>query len=210
MAKNLAVFGLIFVAFSVLPAHAATLYLDPSSGSYGAGETFVVNVRLDNERECVNVIDVKVKFPADLIRAKDFSKEDSILALWAEEPVIDNDNGTILFSGGIPAAYCGGVENNFGLSNVLGKIVFENFPETKSNFYAEVAKIEILSESRVLLADGLGSLAELATSGVEVLIQSSAPELLANWETGNSEYDLSGDGKVDAVDFSILLVQWAG
>src|SRR4051812_20788407 len=45
---------LFFFSFFPFIANAATLYLDPSSGNYGPGDTFIVSVRLQTDSECVN------------------------------------------------------------------------------------------------------------------------------------------------------------
>ena len=174
-------FVLIAVFSSAFQAQAAMLYLDPASGDYGAGDTFVVNIRLDNENECINVADVKTRFPTDLLRVSDFSKGGSILTLWVEEPTIDNTKGIVSFSGGIPAGYCGRIQGDPGLSNILGKIIFEVPPEIKNNAEPKTARVEILPDSRVLLNDGLGSSAKTTVSSAEFSISPSVSVLKSEW-----------------------------
>src|SRR6185369_401021 len=105
-------------------ASAASLYLDPGSGTYGPGDTFILNVRLNNEGECINAANVVLTYPTASLRAADFSKGGSILSLWVIEPQIDTKAGTVTFAGGIPGGYCGRIAGDPSLTNVIGKVVF--------------------------------------------------------------------------------------
>jgi hypothetical protein len=142
----------------VVPAlvDAATIYVNPTEGTYGLSDTFITDIRLDNQNECVNAIHVEIRYPTETLRAVDFSKGNSILSLWIEEPKIDTDKGTISFSGGIPGGYCGRIPGDPVLSNVLGKIVFSVVgAEQKS------ATVSVEEGSAVYKNDGQGSRAEL-------------------------------------------------
>lgn len=138
--------------------HAASLYVNPTQGTYGLSDTFIADVRLDNQNECVNAIHVEVHYPADTLRAVDFGKGNSILSLWVEEPKIDTAQGTITFSGGIPGGYCGRIPGDPVLSNVLGKIVFSVIAADK-----KTAEVSIADTSVVYLNDGAGTPATLTT-----------------------------------------------
>lgn len=175
------VFIFSFFVFHFNEARAAVLYLDPAGGDYGAGDNFVINVRLNNEDECVNVADVRIKFPTDLLWAKDFGKGGSILTLWVGEPVLDNNEGIVSFTGGLPASYCGRVKGDPGLSNILGKIVFDVLPEVKNNSEIKTANIEILPDSQVILGDGLGSPANTKVNGAVFRIAPSGAERKNEW-----------------------------
>ena len=53
----------LLIAFAVmvpLSAHAATLYIDPETGTYGPGDTFIASVRLDNDGECINAVEAAI------------------------------------------------------------------------------------------------------------------------------------------------------
>src|SRR6185503_20749685 len=78
---------------------AASLYLDPDMGTYGPGDTFIVNVRLNTDGDCVNAANVVLNYPAGSMRAVDFGKGGSILTLWVIEPKIDTKAGTVTFAG---------------------------------------------------------------------------------------------------------------
>lgn len=143
---------------------AATLSLDPAEAILGPGDSILVTVRLDpdSEGECVNAVTGMVSYPVGTIDAVAFSKGESLLSLWVEEPVIDKVKGTVRFSGGIPGGYCGRVQGDPGLTNIIGKIVFAipGFTVGAPPPLA-VADIQFASGTEVLLNDGAGTPAEL-------------------------------------------------
>lgn len=162
----------------VLPpaAHAAVLYMNPTEGTHGLSDTFIADVRLDNQNECVNAMHVEVRYPTDTLRAVDFSKGNSILSLWIEEPKIDTDKGVVTFSGGIPGGYCGRIPGDPVLSNVLGKIVFSVIGAEKKE-----ATISISDTSAVYLNDGQATQAHLITQSAVFEIKPTALSRTNPW-----------------------------
>ena len=146
MVRGLIIATLLFSPFT---AGAATLYVNPTEGTYGLSDTFITDIRIDNQNECVNAIHVEVRYPTETLRAVDFSKGNSILSLWIEEPKIDTDKGIVTFSGGIPGEYCGRIPGDPVLSNVIGKIVFSVIGSENTS-----ATVSILDTSSVYLNDG--------------------------------------------------------
>ena len=159
-----------------LSVSAATIYLDPNTGTYGPGDTFITEVRLDNEGECINAVHVAVSYPTDRLRAVDFSRGNSILNLWIKDPTIDTGRGMVEFMGGIPGGYCGRIPGDPSLTNVLGRIVFS---VVKSD--ASQAEISVSSESEAYLNDGLGSRAQLTVRGSSVTLQSEKTDVGNPW-----------------------------
>lgn len=157
----------IFLLFTVLyflfspPASAALLYVDPGVQTYGVGDTFIANVRVDNEGECINAALVEIIYPTKSLRAVDFSRGDSLFSLWTEEPSIDTEAGRVTFSGGVPGGYCGRIQGDPSLSNIIGKIVFTVIDATEVK-----ADILVTDTTRVYLHDGLGTESSLRVQGV--------------------------------------------
>jgi hypothetical protein len=153
-------------AFLMMPfvTHAAFLYTEVPTGPYGPGDTFIASVRLDNEDACINAGHIEVSYPADLVKPVDFSKGDSLFTLWVGEPVFEK-SGTVVFEGGIPGGYCGRIEGDPSLSNVLGKIVF-----TVVGAERDVAELSVSPESALYLSDGLGTPTEVRTTGTQVAL----------------------------------------
>lgn len=155
-------------------AYAAELSLDPANGTYGPGDTFIMTVRIDNGDDCINAVNVELTYPKDTLRAVDFSGGDSIFSLWAVEPDLNTDTGTVTFAGGIPGGYCGRIAGDAALSNTLGKVVFSVVEAS-----APKALIQFASASKVYINDGQGSIAELATHGAEITL-SPVPQVAQN------------------------------
>ena len=130
--------GILFCVFVPVRAEASVLYLMPQSQTIYQGDTFLVEVRIDTEGEEINALELGLTFPSNLLEVVDFSKGNSILQLFAEEPKIQQ--GEISFVGGIPKGFNG--------DGLLGKI----------NFLAkEIGKAEVSfkEDSKVLYGQGL-------------------------------------------------------
>ena len=162
---------LIFAFFIFNKADAAILYLDPASGEHSEGDTFIINIRLDPEKECINAVQVELEFTKDVLEVKDVSKGSSIISFWVKGPEFSNEMGFISFTGGIPGGFCGILPGDPGKSNLLGKIIFKVVGES----FSDNAKIEFLDTSQVLLNDGLGTPALLSTRGSIVKITGVEP-----------------------------------
>jgi hypothetical protein len=156
--------ALIFAICLLLPlsVNAAVLYLEPSQGEYHQGDTFIVEARIDTEEECINTVKVIISFPKDLLEAKDFSTGNSILTLWLQTPKIDQKEGLISFTGGIPGGFCGPLPGEPGKPNLLGRIIFR---VVSRDVLRGLAEISFKEDSQVLLNDGLGTPAKLTLKG---------------------------------------------
>ncbi len=85
------VFIISFFIFNF--CQAAILYLEPASGEYQPGDTFIVEIKIDTEGECINTVEVNLSFPKDILKAIDFSQGNSILTLWVKKPEINQEKG---------------------------------------------------------------------------------------------------------------------
>jgi len=169
--KNTIKFRVILLVISafllLMPfrADGATLYLEPSEGEFQKGDTFIVEVKIDTEKECINTVEVELKFSPEVLKAIDFSQGSSILTLWPKVPEINQASGLVSFAGGIPGGYCGEIPGDPGPSHLLGRIVLQATQQGE-------AKLEFLDSSKVLLNDGLGTPAKLKTQGAVFTILS--------------------------------------
>jgi hypothetical protein len=91
-----------FLSFNTKVAHAATLYINPSSGNFSVGNIFTVNILVNTQDVSVNNAEALLNFPKDLLEIVSISKSGSIFSLWVEEPVFSNSSGTLSFNGGVP------------------------------------------------------------------------------------------------------------
>ena len=164
---NLLRFLAPILAIALVPfaASAASIYLDPDSGTYGPGDTFMVNVRLDNAEDCINAAHVDIEYPKDSLKAVDFSRGGSIFSIWIGDPKIDASTGVVSFEGGIPGGYCGRVQGDPAVSNILGRLVF-----TVINSGAKKAVIHPSETSSAYLNDGLGTSIKLDSHNATITL----------------------------------------
>ncbi len=145
--------ALFFLFFLVLLSpkntHGVTLYIDPSSTVRKIGDYFEIDIKMDVKDECVNAMRGEVYFPAQFLEGVHFSKSKSILSLWPEPPVINNDRGRVSFAGGIPGGYC----KRGGEDVLVGSIIFK----TKEVEREVTGDIVFNGSSQVLLDDGLAT-----------------------------------------------------
>ena len=132
-----------FLFSCVQVAEAAVLYLIPQSQKVYQGDSFWVEVRLDSEEE-INALEANLSFSSHLLEAVDFSQGGSILSFWPKEP--EAKENLISFIGGVPGGFQG-----------EGLVLKINFLAKETGR----AKVDFKEGSKVLLNDGIGTLAEL-------------------------------------------------
>ncbi len=139
-----AVFSFSFLVLALATqASAATLFLAPSMGSYSAGNTFSVSVKVNTEGKAINTTEATLTFDPSKLEVKSISKIGSIFTLWVEEPAFSNSDGMISFAGGKPSP---------GYTGSSGKLVTVTFKGLTSGD----ANVNFSSAS-VLADDGLGT-----------------------------------------------------
>lgn len=166
---GLAIFVLMVFSFE---ANAASLYIDPAFSSIGRGDVLTLSVRLDTDEEaeeCINAVDGVIRYSENIVPI-DVSTGDSIFSVWVEAPVINKEERTITFAGGLPNGYCGRVEGDPRLTNNIVKLIFQSpgFSIGASNTGTSTAKVEFAPETSAYLNDGFGTKAELALYGASI------------------------------------------
>lgn len=166
----LAVF--LFACF-VTETNAALIYIDPDAATIYRGDTVTLGVRIDtDENECINVVNGVIKYSPE-IRAVDVSIGDSILNVWVEDPVINEETHTITFAGGLPGGYCGRIAGDPSLTNILVELVFLS-PGLSIGAHDKNPQVWIDESSEVLLHDGQGTRAPIRTEGTTITLLDSA------------------------------------
>jgi hypothetical protein len=130
-------------AFVPLFAGAATLSIEPASGTFVVGSTFNASVFLNTEDEAINAVDVNISFPPDKLQVVSASTGFSIIKTWVANPDYDNREGKIDFQGGIPSGI-------YAQKGLISTVTFR----VKS---VGSALVRILDTSDVLLHDGKGT-----------------------------------------------------
>ncbi|OGM97089.1 MAG: hypothetical protein A3B86_03065 [Candidatus Yanofskybacteria bacterium RIFCSPHIGHO2_02_FULL_38_22b] len=189
---------------------AAILLLAPATGKFYIGDTISISLLVNTLNQSINAVEGKITFPSDKLEVTSISKEDSVISLWAEEPVPSSN--PIAFSGGLPSP---------GFIGTGGKIITISFM-VKSDGNAVIG----IEDAQVLANDGFATnilseiiptnislskpkdkIADINDNGRIDLVDVSI--LLTNWGTPkNQRADLNGDGRVDVKDLSTLLSKW--
>lgn len=196
---------------STIPSfgEAASLYIDPAVSHLNRGDSIGMAVRLDTDEateECVNAVDAVITY-SDNIEPVDISIGDSIFSMWVERPKINNIDRTITFAGGIPNGYCGRVQGDPRLSNVLAEIIFRSpgFVIGGGSPDKLNASVSFAPESTAYLNDGQGTKAPLMTYGAEIeLSQKAGATMLNSWQE-----EVTAD-EMPPEKFSINLVKGEG
>ena len=122
-------------------AFAATLQLNPSTGSYSSGQTFTATVRVVPAGQSVNAVEASLKYDPSLLSVVSVTKDGSVFSLWTVEPTFSNASGIIKFGGGIPTPFTG----TSNLVNVTFRALKEGAPAVA------------FTSASVLAADGRGT-----------------------------------------------------
>ncbi len=196
---------LIFVLSFATSVSAATLYIDPGVTTLNRSDSLTLAVRLQPDQEigeCINVVDAVVKY-SDNIQPVDVSIGKSIFSIWVEQPVINKEERTITFAGGIPNGYCGRVQGDPRLTNVIAELVFRS-PGMQIGALndSDQAVVEFAPETQVLLNDGQGTKADLRLLGAKVNLSKDPGSSISDpWRES-----VRGDG-LPPEEFSITLTK---
>src|SRR3989344_6498835 len=142
---TLTILGLVVLGFPTFAAETnmATLSLSPSADNFSVGSEFEVAVILDTGGQAVNVIDVIVYFPEDLIKVAGFPTRDGLLPLWQFNA--SNEKGEINIVGG---------ERQNGVVATNSEITRVKFRVKKEG--KAILKISSKNSS-IIAADGFGT-----------------------------------------------------
>jgi len=122
------------------------LYFEPAEEEYRIGEKFILEIRVDTAGECINAVEVSFNYPTDKLTAVEFVESRSILTLWPKPAEIDEDDGRVTFSGGLPGGFCPEDDE----SALLGELIME---VDEINRESE-ERIRFWRTSKILLNDG--------------------------------------------------------
>ncbi len=101
------IFCLIFLSFFAVKAEAAVLYFLPEAKTFDIGKEFSVDVKVNSEEVFINAAQATVKFPSDILELLEVDKSNSAFNFWMEEPIISNEEGTLVFIGGTAKGVAG-------------------------------------------------------------------------------------------------------
>jgi hypothetical protein len=211
--------GTVAILFAnIISTDKSYIRLVPSETMVMSGEDFTIDVFV-NAHVPVNAINVNIGFSSEMVDILNINTGNSVLTIWTHEPIVEDE--TIKFSGGTfkrgflgehligtikaRAKYTGNTEffiNNAELLAGDGKgssVAIDN-SNTKTSFYFydqndDPAKIS--AEVRVNInadidGDGNVTLRDIST-------------FISNWTSKQTLYDFNSDGRMNFIDFSIIL-----
>jgi hypothetical protein len=163
----LRVFIYCLLFFAAFPAKGATLYFSPSGGEYNQQDVFISDARINTKGESVNALEIKISFNAGQLEVVDISKGDSVLKLWAQDPVYSNNTGEVSFTGGIP----GGFEGDGKLVSIIFRAILPGS-----------AAISFQDGSKILLNDGQGTLAKITGEKSKIFLSQRTGQASNEWQ----------------------------
>lgn len=149
--STLIILTLSFTMAPSVKAAGVSLYLSPQTGTFFVGSTFTVSIYVNTKGNEINVVEVDLRFPPEILQVTSPTTGESFVSEWLSPPSYSNTEGTISFQGGIP----GGITTSAGL---ISTITFR----AKS---PGPAKVEFLEASKALLNDGKGTSVLATTIG---------------------------------------------
>jgi hypothetical protein len=175
----------LLVCISIETASAATLYMDPNTATLNRGDAVKISVRLDTDEaagECINAVDAVISYSENIIPV-DISLGKSIFPMWVEAPVINKENKTISFAGGIPNGYCGRVQGDPNLTNTIVEIFFRApGMQVGGGDERREATVQFTDQSTAYLNDGVGTVANLQKIGANFTLNDNVgSEILDPW-----------------------------
>ncbi len=97
--------ALFFSAVST--ASAASLFLSSKSENVSPGDKIEVSVRISSEDVGFNAAQATIQFPKDILEVSEIDRSSSVFNFWLQEPVFNNQEGSINFIGGSTSGYSG-------------------------------------------------------------------------------------------------------
>ena len=65
-------------------ADASIISANPQDKVFATGETFLVEIHLNSEKEIINAVEATITYPTNLLEVVKISKGGSFLSLWAQ------------------------------------------------------------------------------------------------------------------------------
>lgn len=137
---------------------AASLFSFPDSHSVSAGQTFVVELRLNTQAEEVNALVIAVGYAPEYLEVIDVTTGGSVFSLSPVPPQIDNRAGVVNWQAGAPGGFTG--------EGIVGSILFRARTPGETD-------IELGAASQVFKNTLPVSTAGLSLRGIRVVIRQS-------------------------------------
>jgi len=109
MKKYILKYIVLFLIVGFVPSlvNASSVYLETSRDNVSVGDTFIVSVKIDAQKDSINSVegDIVLENNSNNLVVNDFTLSKSILSLWPRTPSLSVDGNTISFVGGVPGGF---------------------------------------------------------------------------------------------------------
>lgn len=207
---------------TVINTSGSYIRLEPSQTEVMAGERFSIDVYA-SAHVPVNALDIKIEYLPDVVTVLSIDKAQSVLTIWTEEPVIGTN--TISLSGGtfrrgfigehlvatikVEAKSSGQTEFMVSEAELLagdGKgtpvAVSGTGAASRTSFY-----IYDQNEDPTKISANLGMRLNPDIDGDGKVTLRDISSFMAAWNSKQTSYDFNSDGRMNFVDFSIILAK---
>jgi hypothetical protein len=196
--------------------------LEPSATTVLQGERFSIDIYA-SAHVPVNALDIKIDFSPDKVDVISVDKAQSVITIWTQEPLVEN--GMITLGGGTfrrgfvgehlvatikaEAKFTGETEFLITDANLLAGdgsgtpvAVSGTGADSRTSFYIYDQNSDPAEISARL---GININADIDGDGTVSLKDISA--FMAAWHSKSKTHDFNRDGKMNFIDFSIILAQ---
>lgn len=167
--KVFLILPLLIFLFFALQVRAASISLLPQVRTFGIGQEFSIDIKINTEDVFINATEATIRFPVDILEMTGVDKTNSVFGFWPDEPKISNEDGTLRFTGGTAK----------GISGDSLQILKMKF-KTKGTGFADLTLID----AAVTASDGKGTNVLSTLKGTTITIETQvitpAPPLPAS------------------------------
>jgi len=196
--SNFLIILFVFIVLMSNFASAAEVYLKSSQGNFSPNEIFKAEIHINaSNGENITALEANIKYNPKDLKVIEFLKGNVILT-YVDEPMVNQEEGIVSFSGIIPGGYNGRVPGDPGESNLMGTIVFQVLKTDNLK-----TKIEVSNNSKIYVNDGQELKSNLIFQGLEINIKPQ--EVVFN---PLNELELLRDSdKIPPEDFKLEIVK---
>lgn len=182
-------------ASAISPGDKSYLRLQPSQDLVMKGDSFYIDVYA-YAHVPVNAVNVEIEFAPDKVSVDSIDKGKSVLTIWAKEPTIDK--GKISFSGG---TYQRGFIGEHVIATIKATAKFTGQTEFSVN------NVALLAGDGQGTSVALKNKADF-TKSFYIYDESDSPETISGKVAVSINADIDGDGKVSLRDISVFMTSW--
>lgn len=207
---------------SVLSSQGSYIRLQPSQSMVMSGERFSIDIYA-SAHVPVNALDVKIEFSSSMVEVVSVDKAQSVLTVWTQEPTITTNSITLgggTFKKGfigehlvatikVKAKTTGQTEFLVSSAQLLagdGKgtpvAVSGIGNDSKTSFY-----IYDQNEDPSVISAKLGLNIKADVDGDGKVTLRDVSIFMSAWHSRSTSYDFNNDGRMNFVDFSIILAK---